>query len=368
MSYRKHCPTCNRLFTHPPAFAIHRKSCGNESPTLSPPRSPRIAPINSANNSLWYADDELLNSEIQFISETEREAFNQDLEAVTREKNAMVSDNIMVDFGWDPEEKPWAEQEPISAYDDVPPQAVSPHNTLHDEPFTQSAEETTDHSTDFDSDDSADTPLLSPAADEPAEPPPVEEAPRAVRAKQARLPDNVDKKYAELLTRMPTHADETCLQAYSLDELRFLLRKNGTSSHNMLKQPVVNALMHLINTTGLKPSVEAAEPQKRRRVMGTRPASTRRTAGQHRSSRTGAPSRTASSGRSGAPAAAAHGSGHRVAPRPAPMQRSAGVGAAPRPLALADALGQKQTLADGRPGWAPLQWASKLQQHEAARA
>ena len=37
----------------------------------------------------------------------------------------MVSDNIMVDFGWDPEEKPWAEQEPISAYDDVPPQAVS---------------------------------------------------------------------------------------------------------------------------------------------------------------------------------------------------------------------------------------------------
>ena len=70
--------TCNRLFTHPPAFAIHRKSCGNESPTLSPPRSPRIAPINSANNSLWYADDELLNSEIQFISETEREAFNPD--------------------------------------------------------------------------------------------------------------------------------------------------------------------------------------------------------------------------------------------------------------------------------------------------
>ena len=130
----------------------------------------------------------------------------------------------------------------------------------------------------------------------------------------------MDKKYAELLTRMPTHVDETCV--YSLDELRFLLRKNGTSSHNMLKQPVVNALMHLINTTGLKPSVEAAEPKsggaswaRARPAPAARPASTGLL---HR-----APSRTASSA-AAAPAAAAHGSGHRVAPRPAPISQRRG--------------------------------------------
>ena len=98
----------------------------------------------------------------------------------------------------------------------------------------------------------------------------------AVREDAAKQEDSVDKKYAELLTRMPTRVDETCLLlTYSVHDLRFLLSKNGTVSRNMLKEPAAKALMELINTTGLKPSVQVAEPQKRRRVMGTQAPSWR---------------------------------------------------------------------------------------------
>ena len=52
MGYRKQCPTCRRAFTHPPAFTIHRKSCGDEKSGGASPRgrvaamSPRARPAN----------------------------------------------------------------------------------------------------------------------------------------------------------------------------------------------------------------------------------------------------------------------------------------------------------------------------------
>ena len=52
MGYRKQCPTCRRAFTHPPAFTIHRKSCGDEKSGGASPRgrvaamSPRARPVN----------------------------------------------------------------------------------------------------------------------------------------------------------------------------------------------------------------------------------------------------------------------------------------------------------------------------------
>ena len=38
--YRKQCSQCRRTFTHPPAFTIHRKSCGNEGAAPTPRRVP----------------------------------------------------------------------------------------------------------------------------------------------------------------------------------------------------------------------------------------------------------------------------------------------------------------------------------------
>ena len=34
-SYRKTCPTCSRVFTHPPAFAGHVMSCGQQQQELN---------------------------------------------------------------------------------------------------------------------------------------------------------------------------------------------------------------------------------------------------------------------------------------------------------------------------------------------
>ena len=64
---------------------------------------------------------------------------------------------------------------------------------------------------------------------------------------------DLDKKYAELLVRLqvPEHA-EARLQALALDDLRYLLRMNGTPSGSMDKQSCIAGLMHLINTIGLK--------------------------------------------------------------------------------------------------------------------
>ena len=58
---------------------------------------------------------------------------------------------------------------------------------------------------------------------------------------------------AELLVRLhvPEQA-EARLQALALDDLRYLLRMNGTPSGSMDKQSCVAGLVHLINTTGLK--------------------------------------------------------------------------------------------------------------------
>ena len=66
-----------------------------------------------------------------------------------------------------------------------------------------------------------------------------------------------DEKYAELVSRMPARRDASCLDGFTLDELRFLLRQNGTPSHNMLKQQVVSGLMRLISTSGLRAAQKA---------------------------------------------------------------------------------------------------------------
>eukprot|EP01043_Picozoa_sp_COSAG02_P054371 COSAG02_NODE_6147_length_3768_cov_1.323794_2_plen_1080_part_00 len=42
--YRKQCPTCKRNFTHPPAFTIHWKSCGDEKGGAASPRGRSSAP------------------------------------------------------------------------------------------------------------------------------------------------------------------------------------------------------------------------------------------------------------------------------------------------------------------------------------
>ena len=66
-----------------------------------------------------------------------------------------------------------------------------------------------------------------------------------------------DEKYAELVSRMPARRDASCLDGFTLDELRFLLRQNGTPSHNMLKQQVVSGLMRLLSTSGLRAAHQA---------------------------------------------------------------------------------------------------------------
>ncbi len=66
-----------------------------------------------------------------------------------------------------------------------------------------------------------------------------------------------DEKYAELVSRMPARRDASCLDGFTLNELRFLLRQNGTPSHNMLKQQVVSGLMRLLSTSGLRAAHQA---------------------------------------------------------------------------------------------------------------
>jgi hypothetical protein len=51
--------------------------------------------------------------------------------------------------------------------------------------------------------------------------------------------DNVDHKYAGIVAKIGLQPKPEALHTMSLNELRFLLRKNGTPSHNMLKTPVV---------------------------------------------------------------------------------------------------------------------------------
>jgi hypothetical protein len=53
-----------------------------------------------------------------------------------------------------------------------------------------------------------------------------------------------NSNYAALIAELTTSPDEARLAAMPLDDLRFLLRNNGISSHNMLKLPVVRCYPH----------------------------------------------------------------------------------------------------------------------------
>ena len=54
--------------------------------------------------------------------------------------------------------------------------------------------------------------------------------------------------YAALIAKITTSPTEARLAAMTLDDLRFLLRNNGISSHNMLKLPVVRCYPHASST------------------------------------------------------------------------------------------------------------------------
>ena len=43
--YHRQCPQCQRAFTHPPAFTVHHKSCGNEGAAASPATPRRVPPV-----------------------------------------------------------------------------------------------------------------------------------------------------------------------------------------------------------------------------------------------------------------------------------------------------------------------------------
>ena len=63
-----------------------------------------------------------------------------------------------------------------------------------------------------------------------------------------------DEKYARLLAKLPERPGQSHLQALSTDDLRFLVRRNGTPSHSLNKQPCVDALLRLIEAGELKPA------------------------------------------------------------------------------------------------------------------
>jgi hypothetical protein len=100
--YRKQCPTCRRTFTHPPAFTIHRKSCGNEGGAPTPrsrpaaPRSPRSQPVNplsfpakpppATKRQRQLAAQE----ELSISLEMEQAAYARDLEALSPKPRARM--------------------------------------------------------------------------------------------------------------------------------------------------------------------------------------------------------------------------------------------------------------------------------------
>ena len=247
--YRKACPKCSRVFTHPPAFSVHVKSCGANTaaeqsksvickpaaaavaptrPTVGPPSkgegraakhapaAPRTGPV-----PLYFKqlESELLTSEIKFKDAKERAAYVKDM-AQQQARNNLTSDNIVVDFGWEPKtEQARRLREPGSS------KAAR----------SKSSEDSTEDSSDFERSDEETGP--SPGA--VSQPAPVPRLGKPKLAGAKRGDGTIDLKYAALIDKVGTTPDHARLAAMSLDDLRFLLRKNGTSSHNMLKTPVV---------------------------------------------------------------------------------------------------------------------------------
>ena len=249
--YRKTCPKCSRVFTHPPAFSIHGKSCGvnsaapeqGQSATCKPisaavaPTRPSIGPppkgegetaLRTAPVPLYFKqlESELLTSEIKFKDAKEQEAYVKDM-AQQQARNNLTSDNIVVDFGWEPKnDHVKSTPEPATL------------NAAHG----KSEDSTEESSSDF---ERSDEEYSVGAAAQPA---PVSHGkPKLKGAKTLALKrgdGTVDGKYAALIDKVGTAPDHARLAAMSLDDLRFLLRKNGTSSHNMLKMPVVRCDCH----------------------------------------------------------------------------------------------------------------------------
>lgn len=285
--YRKTCPKCSRVFTHPPAFSIHGKSCGvnsaapeqGQSATCKPisaavaPTRPSIGPppkgegetaLRTAPVPLYFKqlESELLTSEIKFKDAKEQEAYVKDM-AQQQARNNLTSDNIVVDFGWEPKnDHVKSTPEPATL------------NAAHG----KSEDSTEESSSDF---ERSDEEYSVGAAAQPA---PVSHGkPKLKGAKTLALKrgdGTVDGKYAALIDKVGTAPDHARLAAMSLDDLRFLLRKNGTSSHNMLKMPVVTALARIASTTGLLSEVAlTSEPTGRKRQ---RSAASFATAGEKR--------------------------------------------------------------------------------------
>lgn len=257
--YRKICPKCNRTFTHPPAFSVHSKSCGAASsapeqgksvtskggsasaaqkvaptrPAVGPPPKgegeagtlavPRTGPV-----PLYFKqlESELLTSEIKFKDAKERAAYVQDM-AQQQALNSLTSDNIVVDFGWKTNnEQATCEPAVLKAG------------------RTKSSEDSTEDSSDFERSDEE----ISTATGAAPQPATVRHGnPKLAGPKVAavkRGDGTFDGKYAALIDKIGATPDHARLAAMSLDDLRFLLRKNGTSSHNMLKMPVVRCNCH----------------------------------------------------------------------------------------------------------------------------
>jgi hypothetical protein len=173
-------------------------------------------------------ESELLTSEIKFKDAKEQAAYVKDM-AQQQERNNLTSDNIVVDFGWAPKIE----------------QTTLPRGpTASKAAGTKSSEDSTEDSSDFERSDEESSTATG-AAPQPAT---VRHGkPKLAGAKVAatkRGDGTADGKYAALIDKIGTTPEHARLAAMSLDDLRFLLRKNGTSSHNMLKMPVVRCNCH----------------------------------------------------------------------------------------------------------------------------
>ena len=181
-------------------------------------------------------DEELLHNEIQFKDDKERDAYVASMEGA-QAANSLTSDNIVVDFGWDPATKNWKRPN-----DDGGWAAVSMHQARKLPTIERESTPVTEDSSDFE----------SVGSDAESDRLPQQSPPRtAITKTTAASPkyaiptggDNVDHKYAGIVAKIGLRPEHATLHAMSLDELRFLLRKNGTSSHNMLKTPVVRTCL-----------------------------------------------------------------------------------------------------------------------------
>lgn len=277
--YRKVCPSCSRVFTHPPAYTCHVKaaSCGGQVPGSSKPPSklappagataalpavrPAVGPPAKADGTkadgtkaeaakqsagaarsgmpLFFKqlESELLTSEIQFKDAKEQAAYVKDMARV-KEQNKLTSDNIVVDFGWEPTDNKQKRPRESASWN-----APAAHKF---------SEDSTEDSSDFERSDEENGPAPQPAPVRPSKASPV--AAKSPTNKPAAGSDGIDTKYAALIAKLTTTPDEARLAAMSLDDLRFLLRKNGTSSHNMLKMPVVRCRPRASSTPPLLPT------------------------------------------------------------------------------------------------------------------